>query len=64
MIFADHEKDSIVWHKIKAHIESRISLLRAQNDNVLDEVDTATIRGQIKECKALLSLSDEPIKLI
>lgn len=63
MILADHEKDSPVWIKIKAHLESRIALLRLQNDSNMDEIDTATIRGQIRECKALLAQADDPIKL-
>ncbi len=63
MILVDHEKDSPVWIKIKAHLEERLMTLRAQNDTNMDETTTALLRGKIAECKALLSIGDSPIKL-
>lgn len=43
-----------VWVKLKQHYEGRLSMLRAKNDNQLDEIETATVRGMIRVYKEML----------
>lgn len=50
------ELDSALWQKIKGHLVKRIEQLRKDNDADKSDTDTAKIRGQIKELKALLTL--------
>ena len=54
------EVNSPAWQKLKVHIESRIDTHRKRNDGDLSETDTATLRGQIKELKALLKEVEPP----
>lgn len=54
-----HEIENPLWQRLKVHLGERLGELRAQNDNALNEVDTAQLRGRIKEIKQLLTL-DEP----
>jgi hypothetical protein len=52
----EHEIASPVWQKLKKHYETRIDTLRKVNDRSdLSETDTAKLRGQIAEIKAMLS---------
>lgn len=44
------------WAHFAALLELRLAALREENDNRLDDVKTATIRGRIAEIKALLAL--------
>jgi hypothetical protein len=48
------------WDRLAAHLEARLAAHRADNDNRLDEVKTATLRGRIAEIKELLALAQEP----
>lgn len=53
-----------VWLAIKAHLESRLERLRLMNDNEsLDAIQTAAIRGRIAEVKALLLIGVDPIEM-
>ena len=55
---------SPVWLAIKAHLESRLERLRLMNDNEsLDAIQTAAIRGRIDEVKALLLIGVDPIEM-
>jgi len=55
---------SPVWLAIKAHLESRLERLRLMNDNEsLDAIQTAAIRGRIAEVKALLLIGVDPIEM-
>lgn len=47
---------SSVWDKLRRHMESRLLALRIRNDADLDLVDTAKVRGEIKNLKNLLAL--------
>lgn len=48
---------SSVWLKLKAHLETELAERRAYNDgHSLTEVETATVRGEIKAIKHLLKL--------
>ena len=51
-----HERESHLWQSIKGHLQERLEVLRSRNDKPQDEIDTALIRGQIKEIKNLLVL--------
>ena len=51
-----HERESHLWQSIKGHLQERLEVLRSKNDKPQDEIDTALIRGQIKEIKNLLVL--------
>lgn len=56
MHLSQSEIQSHAWEKIKKHYEERLNILRAKNDGHLSEIDTAFLRGQITECKLVLSL--------
>lgn len=44
------------WERFAAHLTARIDALREENDQFLDDVKTARIRGRIAELKELLAL--------
>lgn len=53
------EQHSSLFAKLKLHLESRLTILRARNDSVtLNPEQTSTLRGQIKELKILLELGN------
>lgn len=55
------ERESPLWKKIEKYLQDRIETHRRKNDNDHDQLKTATLRGEIRECKALLSLGvDRP----
>lgn len=55
---------SPIWQVVKAHLESRLERLRLMNDNEsLDAIQTAAIRGRIAEVKALLLIGVDPIEM-
>ena len=57
LILSDAEAQSPLWQKIKAHLEVKLSQYRSKNDSTeLGEIDTATLRGSIKEVKSFLAL--------
>lgn len=58
-----HEINSSTWIKVEAHIKERIETLRASNDADLDPIQTALVRGRIRELRALADLSkdDQPL---
>lgn len=59
-VLNEADLQSPTWIKIKKHLEERIAALRVRNDNgLLDERKTASLRGQLKEAKHLATL-DKP----
>lgn len=54
------ERKDPVWVKLRAYMEKRITNLRTENDDDLDERKTADVRGQIKALKLLISLDRDP----
>lgn len=54
------EKQTALWVKIKAHLESRLEICRKQNDGDADAVQTAKMRGRILELKSFLALENPP----
>lgn len=51
------DRTSPTWIRLEAHLKARIELCHLQNDQDLDPVATAKLRGRITELKALLALS-------
>jgi len=54
-VLTEGERNHPLWRKLETHLQNRVVILRAKNDGPLDALQTATIRGQITEVKALLS---------
>lgn len=50
---------SPTWQKLKKHMDARLQSLRAKNDNNMDPIKTATVRGEIRSLKNLLALSEK-----
>ena len=48
---------SPTWTRLRKHMEARLQSLRAKNDNDLDPIATAKLRGEVKALKNLLALS-------
>jgi hypothetical protein len=47
---------SPTWVKLKKHMEAQLEKLRRKNENDLDPVVTAHVRGQIKAARDFLAL--------
>lgn len=56
MMLSQEDFRSSAWRNIADHLETRLNLLRLQNDMPQDAEKTANIRGAIAEIKALLAL--------
>lgn len=54
------ERNSAVWLKLLEHMKEKLAIARSKNDGPLDEVATATLRGQIATLKALIDLNKPP----
>lgn len=55
---------SPIWQVVKDHLEARLLRLRVMNENEsLDAVQTASIRGRIAEVKGLLSIGEDPVEI-
>jgi hypothetical protein len=63
MILTESELSSPVWDKIKKHYEARIQTLRAENDKNMNDIETATLRGRIREAKLVLDLGNPKPKI-
>jgi hypothetical protein len=55
------ERTSSTWIKAEAFLKDRLQRLREKNDRPLPPDETALVRGQIAEVKALLRLGREPM---
>jgi hypothetical protein len=53
-----HDLSSGAWGKLMEHFKDRLAHLRAQNDANIGEIETAELRGRIKEIKRLMDLDD------
>ncbi len=51
---------SITWSRLKKHFESRLAYLRTLNDNDLDAIATARLRGEIRAVKNSIALGESP----
>lgn len=55
---------SPIWQVVKDHLEARLMRLRVMNENEsLDAIQTASIRGRIAEVKGLLSIGEDPVEI-
>lgn len=59
-VYTQFDRLSAAGQKITAYCEHRMSVLRAMNDSDHTEIETAAIRGGIRELKKILSLGKEP----
>ncbi len=53
------DKNSKEWREIEEFLTSKVEELRITNDNDLNEIETANIRGQIKLAKLVIDLPKE-----
>ena len=63
MNLTETEKNSALWQKISNYLSERLYSLRVYNDgdiNILTDVQTATVRGQIKEVKSFQAMATRP----
>ena len=60
MILNHTDRHSATWQKIKQWAEEEINFLRIKNDGALDELTTASIRGEIRALKKLVAVEIPP----
>lgn len=59
MKLSTEDRKSDLWRRLKEHFEERVSTFRVTNeDQSLNEKDTAAIRARIAELKYLLSIEE------
>ena len=56
MTLEPHEIKSPLWEKLKAHMQAELQTLRERNDQPKSDIDTATLRGEIRAAKKFLLL--------
>ncbi len=54
----EHDKAQGLWVRLRAHLEDQLADARKRNDAALSEPDTASLRGEIRCLKRLMSLGD------
>ena len=59
MTLTEAEQLSSVWIKLRDHYAERLVTLRAKNDNSMDELATANLRGEIRMVKQFLALATQ-----
>lgn len=50
------DRGSATWMRISGYISKELDELQSRNEQPIDEIQTATIRGEIKALRALLAL--------
>ncbi len=55
-ILSHNDRNSVVWAKLKKHMEAALMEARIKNDNDRDPIATAKLRGEIRCLKNLLAL--------
>lgn len=61
----DADRHSATWKRLSEHLVARLASHRAKNDGDLTELNTAKLRGRIKEVQYLLGLDKtEPPALV
>lgn len=58
-VLTQADRNSGLWLRMKKHLKAERESLRARNDNALDPVQTATLRGRVAALNDLIAL-DEP----
>ena len=59
VVLNELERSSALWLKLKAIYEETLANHRIENDNPLNEVETARLRGKIQQCKDFLELGED-----
>lgn len=60
-MLAPRDFNTETWARLREHLESELAKLRARNDDeLLDAVKTAALRGEIRRIKTLLALDKRP----
>jgi hypothetical protein len=54
-----HEVQANLWIKLSDELNKRLDLARKRNDGALDEIATATLRGEIRVLKSILAFADQ-----
>lgn len=55
-----HEIQSPLWAKLQEHMEQQLADLRRRNDQDLDEIKTAKLRGRLLQIREFLLLASPP----
>ena len=50
---------SPAWHQIKRRIQEELEKARLKNDAVIDQIQTAALRGEIRLLKRILDLPNQ-----
>lgn len=56
-VLDNNDLQSIAWIKLQKYFEARLQELRARNDGNLDAIQTASLRGEIRNLKSSLALA-------
>lgn len=56
----DVDRNSLLWPKLMAHFEDQLRKCRLANDDPKDAEATASLRGEIKAYKHMLTLNNRP----
>ena len=48
------------WARLREYLEAELARLRARNDDNLSDLETASLRGEIRRIKTLLALDKRP----
>lgn len=56
---SDYDKSTLLWARLKVHLEERLTEARRRNDAPLTEQETAMLRGEIKSLRRLLALGED-----
>ena len=52
------ERQSLLWRRLKTHLDEELFLCRVKNDSPHSADETATIRGEINMIKRILSVGE------
>lgn len=55
----DNDKAQPLWLRLKAHLIDRLYDARFKNDGAMGDYETASLRGEIRVLKRLISLGDD-----
>ena len=60
MTLTDQDRKSAVWLRVQEYVTEQIDVCRRKNDGDLDQFATASLRGEIRALKKILSLGESP----
>lgn len=56
---SDYDKSTLLWARLKVHLEERLERARTRNDHPQPEFTTAQIRGEIAVLKYFIALGND-----